>query len=185
MLSVLQPWVMERPLMQQSVMLLAMRGPDALPKDHPAKPILKWYRRCLLVNSFDHIVRQTPNEPGGGNFTGPIEHPDPTAQQMIHLQVVAGSATSLDASRAILDAVFVEYMRSVDSVPIHFHLHLMHGVQILGYHHPKEWIRWSWCKFYNMLVNGMHLFPEPQEEMDRRLSDDEDSWRERMAYPEE
>ena len=158
--SVLQDWVTELTLMQQAVLLTAIRGPDGLHKNHISKVILRWYRRCILITAFERHVfgysLEDATQPGGGSFTGPL---DPE----IH---------------GTLEQVVDEYLRSVDEIPHHFQLHLMHAVEILGYTHPIEEVREWWHVFYLRLVRDAHLNPETLEQMTRRLGDDEGQWRE-------
>src|SRR3989304_585284 len=71
MTSALQDWVHNLSLMQQSVLITACRGPDTLHKNHVAKLILRWYRRCFLISAFDKKILNTPYDGGGGSFTGP------------------------------------------------------------------------------------------------------------------
>lgn len=159
--SVLQDWVHGLTLMQQSVLIASTRGPDGLHKEHPAKSLLRWLRRCYLLSAFDRRALGSPEEPGGGSFTGPI--------------VPLEGESPFDA----LDRVEEEYLRSVDEVPHHFHLHLMHAAEILGYKHPDFIVRAWWIMFYRRLVNDAHLYPESEAQMDKRLGDDEANWRAR------
>ena len=69
--TVLQPWVATLTLMQQTVLLTAIRGPDGLPKYGPTKQLLRWYRRCILLSAMDQRVLTDPLQSGGGSFTGP------------------------------------------------------------------------------------------------------------------
>src|SRR5262245_28467293 len=48
--AVLQDWVQERPFMQQTVLLTAIRGPDGIAKYSSVKLLLRWYRRCVLLS---------------------------------------------------------------------------------------------------------------------------------------
>ena len=68
---VLQPWVLNLTYMQQSVLITSVRGPDGIRKDHVAKLLLRWLRRCFLVSAFDGRALTDPVEQGGGSFTGP------------------------------------------------------------------------------------------------------------------
>lgn len=149
--SVLQDWVHNLTFMQQSVLIAATRGPDGLHKDHVAKQILRWLRRCYLISAFDRRALTDPAENGGGLFTGPVDRP--------------------------LDEVASDYLRSVDEIPHHFHLHLMHAAEILGYKHPDREIGAWWSRFYLRMVNDAHLCPETEERMDIRLGDNQASWR--------
>lgn len=151
--SVLQDWVHGLSFMQQSVLIAAVRGPDGVKKDHVAKVLCRWLRRSFLISAFDGRALTMPDEPGGGSFTGPLV-----------------------GFESIDDAVS-EYLRTVDELPHHFQLHLMHAAQILGYKHPDEWTRSRWRWTYERLVNDLHLLPESEEAMDRRLGDVEHNWR--------
>lgn len=71
MTSVLQEWVEDLPMMQQTVLLTAVRGPDGLPKYHATKWLLRWYRRCTLLSALDGRVLSDPIERNAGSFTGP------------------------------------------------------------------------------------------------------------------
>ncbi len=65
---VIQDWAQELPLMQQSVLIAAVRGPDGIKKDHVAKVLCRWLRRSFLLSAFEGSVLETPDEPGGGQF---------------------------------------------------------------------------------------------------------------------
>lgn len=155
--SVLQPWVQDLTFMQQSVLITGCRGPDTLHKDHIAKVLCRWLRRCFLYSAFEGKIMDGPYDGGGGSFTDPCVFPS--------------------ADKPDIDAALTEYLRSVDEVPHHFHLHLMHSAEILGYRHPNPKTRAWWHKAYLRMVNDMHLLREPQEMMDARLGDNERSWR--------
>lgn len=159
---VTQTWCHAIPFMQQTVLLTAVRGPDGIPKYHPCKFLLRWFRRCSLVSSLDGCVLTTPFEPGGGSFMGP----------------------SFDAARGGFDGHWPpemddqvsEYLRALDELPHHFQLHFLHAAEIVGYKHPDRQIRAWWLKTYHRLVHDMHLWPETEEQMDLRLGDDRAGW---------
>lgn len=157
-MSVLQPWVEDLPWMQQSVLISSIRAPDGLYKGHPAKLIWRWLRRCVLYSAFDHATLTNPSQPGGGSFTGPVKD---------------------------TDAAIHNYFQHVDQVPHHAHLHFMHAAEILGYKHPAPVTRTWWRRVYEEAVNDMHLEPETEQEMDRRLSDSEKEWRKTERFPAE
>lgn len=151
MLPVIQEWVQELPLMQQTVLLTAIRGPDGVAKEHPAKEVLRWFRRCVLLAAFEQDVLLTPYQPGGGSFTGPMKR--------------------------TMEVVVNDYFNHVDELPHHFQMHLMHAAEIVGYKHPVHWISQFWREFYFQYVNALHLRPEHKIDMDRRLGDSEADWR--------
>lgn len=156
---VTQPWVHALPFMQQTVLLTAIRGPDGVEKYHPSKYLLRWYRRCTLLSAMDGHVLPNPFDNNGGSFTGPsIEVP-----------------TNGDWLPA-MDEVVSQYLRSLDALPHHFQMHLMHAAEILGYKHPDEAIRGWWRRTYHRLVNDLHLWPEEEELMDARLGDNRAAW---------
>lgn len=159
---VTQEWTWALPMMQQTVLIELARGPDTIPKYHPSKFLMRWVRRCILVSALDGRVLSDPYEPVGGSFTGPS------------LTDKQG-----DDWRPGMDKLVDEYLRAVDEMPHHFHLHLVHGVEILGYKHPNMTIRRWWEKVYMRFVNDMHMHPETEAELDRRLGDNREGWLER------
>lgn len=165
---VLQPWTFELTMMQQAVLIAGVRGPDGIRKDHVAKLLLRWYRRCFILSAFTGREMMTPWEDDGGSFTGPsVGNPHHNTEPL----PFAGEYT-----RGMLDVV-KQYLKTCDEIPHHFQLHLMHGAEILGYKHPDREIRLFWNKVYSMIVNDMHLAPELESKMDFRLGDSEGNWR--------
>jgi hypothetical protein len=118
--SILQDWVSGLTFMQQSVLLTAIRGCDGLPKYHVSKFLLRWFRRCILYSAFQGKVMTDPFTKDGGNFLGVIPAPE---------------GHNLN-DWSPLDQMAKEYLKSVDEIPHHFHLHVVHAAEILGYKHP-------------------------------------------------
>lgn len=160
--SVLQTWVNNLTMMQQTVLLTAVRGPDGLPKYGSAKLLLRWYRRCILLSAMDQAVLSTPYEVGGGSFTGP-----------------SFSALYADDWQGEMSEIVSSYLRELDAIPHHFQLHLLHAAEIVGYKHPDRNTRVWWRTTYERLVHDMHLWPETEDQLDRRLGDNRDQWLER------
>jgi len=133
--------------MQQGVLLGSVRGPDGFPKEHPAKLVLRWYRRCILFSAYMNgqalTDPWTPDQ--GGSFTGPWPK-------------------DLD-----FDAVMGLFLRTLDEHNTHFLMHLVHGAEILGYKHPDSRVREEWHRFYLRVVGALHLEPESQETLEKRL----------------
>lgn len=154
---VTQTWTHSLPMMQQTVLLAAIRGPDGMPKYTAVKMLLRWYRRCLLLSAIDGKVIDNPYDDMGGSFTGP--------------------SIGFDAEwEHGMDQIVTEYLREIDSVPHHFHMHLMHAVEIMGYKHSVRRIREWWYALYLRLVNDLHLHPESEVELDSRLGDSRSGW---------
>lgn len=164
MTAVIQPWVETLTFMQQTVLLTAVRGPDGSRKYGPTKMLLRWYRRCILRSSLEEgRTIGTPYAFGGGSFMGP-----------------SYEATTLKHDwRPPLDDIVSQYLRELDALPHHFQLHFMHAAEIVGYKHPSLAIRLWWHGSYLRLVHDMHLWPETEEQLDRRLGDSREQWLER------
>jgi hypothetical protein len=159
---VTQEWTHRLKLMQQTVLLTAIRGPDGVAKYHPSKYMLRWYRRCVLLGALDQNVFDNPYDPRGGSFTGPsYGEGEPLAREWY----------------TPMQQVFNKYLQSLDELPHHFQLHFMHAAEIVGYKHPDALIRDWWNYVYRELANDMHLEPETEEAMDFRLGDSEAQWR--------
>lgn len=163
--AVTQPWTHGISFMQQTVLLTAVRGPDGIPKYGATKMLLRWYRRCILVSSLDGCVLDNPWDRRGGSFMGPSyetkyrDLPDTWSREMW--------------------SILGDYLKDLDGIPHHFQLHLLHSFEIVGYKHPDPDIRAWFNKAYQRLVHDMHLWPETEEQMDRRLGDSREQWLER------
>jgi len=154
MKCVLQDWVQKLTFMQQSVLITSVRGCDGLAKYHISKFILRWYRRCILYSAFAKKVLSDPYEDDKGNFTGKIPRDEfPT-----------------------IESLFKAYLDNVDDVAHHFHMHLVHASEILGYKHPVPKIRKQWLQFYLECCKDLHMSPETEEHMDKRLGDSREQW---------
>lgn len=158
---VTQTWTHSLPMMQQSVLLAAVRGPDGTPKyGGGAKMLLRWYRRCILLSAMDGRVLTDPIERNGGSFTGPS----------------LDGADDQDDWEERMQVHVYAYIRELDALPHHYQLHFMHAVQIVGYKHPDPRIALFWKALYLRLVNDLHLHPESEQEMDARLGDSRSGW---------
>lgn len=92
-LGAVQEWVSTIPLMQQSVLLSAIRGPDGSPKYGTTKMLVRWLRRCVLLGSFERAAFRTPHELGGGSFTGPSISRDTLQSRLLETANAALAAT--------------------------------------------------------------------------------------------
>lgn len=167
--SALQDWVMLLSLMQQSVLMSAVRGCDGLPKRHKAKAIIKFYRRSILISAFDGEALNDPFAPGGGSFTGPIAN-------LMSDEWPVGAHTEYDARCSFLQRVADDFIDSRDELHSHYQVHIMHGFEIVGYKHPEETIREYFNAVYERLAKAYHLWPETEKQMDLRLSDNMENW---------
>lgn len=156
-LSVQPTWCLDLPLQQQSVLLLAARGPDGIAKHHPCKNVVRAYRATVLVAA----ARRRPLEWGER----------------------ADSFMSLDrfADDRSWHNDVVYFFDNVDELPHHYLMHLMHGAEIVGYHHPDVRFRRRWIGFYEAVCDDAHVMPESQGQLDRRLNDVFDDERENFV----
>lgn len=164
--NVVQYWLCTLPFMQQAVLLSAIRGPDGAPKFHPCKPLMKWYRRCIVLCAMDGKSFVDPFTPGGGSFTGPSKSVDPTDLNHAVSQWPLYMVPVVDA-----------YLEARDELPHHFQMHAMHAFEIIGYRHPNLVIRDFWNSVYVRIVRAMHLSVETLDQMNERLGDNLESWK--------
>jgi len=158
--SVLQDWVSELTYMQQSVLLTAVRGPDGSTKYGSIKMLLRWYRRCIMISALDGCVLNNPEDVRGGSFTGPS------------ISLHTGHYDWTDRAESLVD----DYIKEMDSIPLHFHNHFMHAAEIVGYKHPDATIRSWWNKVYVRFAHSFHLYPETEAKLDQRLGDTKEGW---------
>lgn len=145
-MSVQPTWMATLPLQQQSVLFLAARGPDGIGKTHPCKAIVRAYRGTVLIAA--------------------------KYGRCLHFGEDADSFMSLGDFATYRWAHQVDdFFNSHDSLPHHYLLHLYHGAQILGYHHPSEDFRERWLGFYERACHDLHMGVESCEAMDERLND--------------
>jgi hypothetical protein len=148
---------MERTLMQQAVLMAAVRCEDGTPKRHPMKDMVRLLRRAVFVSSFSGKEFDDPweDEGQGGSFSKPL------------LQ----NQTILEVTNAFID--------SRDEMSLHYYGHFMHAAHIIAVHHPDYFNREIFRALYLRMVNCLHLMPEPDEAMEQRLSDSAAAWKAR------
>lgn len=144
---VLPDWMFELTFQQQSVLILALRGPDGIAKNHPMKDVQRAYRGSVLKAA----------------AYGRLLEFDETAYTFMSMEFFANGQNWRE--------IVWRYFQHIDELPHHFHNHLMHGAQILGYKHPDERYRDRWGHFYDKCCNDAHLEPESVQKMDLRLAD--------------
>lgn len=149
MKSVLQDWVMEIPLRQQGVLVIALRGPDGVRKEDPAKPIVRTLR-ALVMNSG--------------------REGKPMAMHMRWLNDPFMSTTYVSNDRSWIEIVNA-FMDEWDAYNVHFLQHLAHAFAVVGIHYPIEQVRVNCWWFYEYTANKLHYHPETKEEIQQRLCD--------------
>lgn len=146
-MSVQPEWCLDLPLQQQSVLLLAARGPDGIAKRHPSKNVVRAYRGTVLCAA----ARKRPLAYGER----------------------ADSFMSLDrfAEEDLWKEDVEIFLDNVDSIPHHYFMHLLHGAEILGAHHPEPRFQRRWQYFYIEGCDDMHVNPESWSQLNVRLND--------------
>lgn len=153
LVSVQPEWCLRLPLQQQSVLMLASRGPDGMPKYHPCKPIHVAYRGTVLV---------------AAKYGRLLEYGE-RADSFMSLETFADDH--------LWGSAIEKFFANHDELPHHYLKKLMHGAEIVGYKHPDQRFRKRWNGFYVSMVSEMHLSIETEAEMDRRLGDwGRESW---------
>lgn len=62
-----------------------------------------------------------------------------------------------------------------DACPMHWYMHVVHAIEIVGYRHPIFDVSREFRRVYLEACVGLHLTPETLDEMDVRLSGDFDN----------
>jgi hypothetical protein len=146
--SVFQKWLFSTTMQQQSVLVLACRGPDGVKKFHATKLIVARYRASVMKAAYLGRA-MTPGEGDATTFMT-LEGFDRDPQW---------------------HTICKRFFENVDNIPHHYYMHLIHGAEIIGYKHPDELFRRRWGEFYRRCCDDLHLHHETEEQMDRRLND--------------
>lgn len=146
--SVFPEWLSDLPMQQQSVLMLATRGPDGDPKHTTFKRLLRPLRATVLKAAKYGCVL----DPGltGDSFMNTIHFLD----------------------EEMWRNVIMEYLdNDADGTVLHSYTHFMHAAEILGNMHPDPLYRDRWSLCYQLFVERLHLNPETPVQMAGRLSD--------------
>ncbi|WP_375458846.1 hypothetical protein [uncultured Enterovirga sp.] len=146
--SVVPDWFQELPLQQQSVLILALRGPDGVEKHHECKHLVRHYRATVLCAA--KYGRWLQVGEAADSFM---------------------SMASMSSEAAWDEQVLNPFFDVIDCLPHHYVAHLSHGAEILGYKHPDLLVRGHWLRCYLRFCEDRHHPPETEEQMDTRLSD--------------
>lgn len=57
---------------------------------------------------------------------------------------------------------------SIGHYPQHWHSHILHAIEVIGYRHPCHAIAAQWQEIYHSMVSSLHLNPESHEDMHYR-----------------
>src|ERR1044072_2777828 len=145
---VFQDWMFASPMQQQSVLVLACRGPDGVGKTHAVKPVVARYRASVLKAAYL------------GRSMRVDECDDTTFMSLENFSCFDH-----------WDGMLRVFFNHCDEIAHHYYMHLMHGAEIIAYKHPEELFRRRWLDFYMRCCKDLHLMPESALDLDIRLSD--------------
>ena len=144
MQSVLQDWVIELPLRFQGTLLTAVRGCDDEPKQWNRTGVA--YSPGRRLTAFIRYCFMNPADPREvGREEGAFFMPDPPSP--------------FKASE-------------FGHLPQHWYSHVMHALEIIGYHHPDLRLAGEATILYLQMVKNLHLNPESEEQQWDRLTED-------------
>lgn len=141
-MTILQRWVEDLGLRHQGVLLAAIRGCDGRPKESYEKVVVRELRG-LVLNAFD--PRELKHLRG---FM--VSYPHPEADQC-----------------------FKKFLREeVESLPVHYALHLCHAIEVIAYCHPEHNVSTTYTFRYKLFCQKFHMQPESALQMKERLTED-------------
>lgn len=149
--SVLQPWVMELPLRAQGTLLTGFRGCDLAPKNPGA--IDEQYGCSTGENT---VERQL-------------------VAYLRFLTLVPADPREIDVPGAWFQSKPPEKWKpsQLSHYPLHWYGHLMHCFEVVGYCRPFDDEHTDRARgIYTRLARALHLNPETQEQMFKRLNED-------------
>lgn len=106
----------------------------------------------------------------------PLDSPEKNVTAFIRCAVlVAFDPREIDAAKGCfmqttLDPAFK--LSSLEQYPLHWVIHVMHTLEIIGYRSTEARFSTQARKAYLSMVKSLHLNPETVEEMTERLSED-------------
>ena len=142
--SVLQDWVVDLPLRYQGTLLTSVRGCDDEPKQWTATGVA--YSPGRRITAYIRWCFMNPADPR-------------------EINAEEGAFFQSTPPRPFRPSNF-------GHLPLHWYAHVMHALEIIGYHHPSDHIRVQAHELYRSMVHGLHLNPETMEEQKQRLTED-------------
>lgn len=135
---------MELPLREQGTLLTAVRGCDDEPK--------LWMRTGVAYSP-------------GRRLTAFIRYCFMNPADLREVDYEEGSFFQSEPPQPFKPSEF-------GHLPQHWYSHVMHGLEIIAYRHPDEYLSRAAMSMYFKMVENLHLRPEMKEQMVNRLSED-------------
>ena len=142
--SVLQDWVMNLPLRHQGTLLTAVRGCDNEPKQWTKTGVA--YSPGRRITAF---VRWC--------FMNPADIREVDAEEGAFFMSTPPYPFKPSA---------------YGHLPLHWYTHVMHALEIIGYHHPNSETCVTARLLYKEMVHSLHLTPESEDQCNHRLTED-------------
>lgn len=142
--SVLQDWVMDLPKRYQGTLLTAVRGCDDEPKTWTSTGVA--YSPGRRITAF---IRWC--------FMNPADEREVDVEEGAFFMSTPPNPFSPSA---------------FGHLPQHWYSHVMHSLEIVGYHHPSENVRKQAYDMYAKMVHSLHLNVESSSQMYFRLTED-------------
>ncbi len=146
--SVLQDWTQKISTRQQGVLIIALRGPDGVRKEDPAKPIVRTLRGMVM---------------NAGRTGGPVGDEVWTDDPFMTMQWIKDEYKWTGATKNFFD--------QWDAYNVHFLQHLAHAYAVAGIHYIDDPIRRRAWKFYERCCRKLHMNPETPGNVVHRLRD--------------
>lgn len=141
-----------------------------------AAPILQYWVQCLGLRHQGVLMASVR-----GCDTAPRDDDSKLFARCVREAILrphcgnsAGAATFIQrVLRSELQRRFTGFIRDADHYPHHYMMHIIHAIEIIGYHHPDGNVRQTWKEFYEFACRRLHLNPETPEQLSGRLDADE------------
>lgn len=104
-----------------------------------------------------------------GNDLQPTPHMKPVTRWLRSLCLNNGNPENDFMDVPKLPSV-EEFEDELEYLTLHYFLHFLHSLEIVGYKHPDHDTAETALDYYLRLADWCHLAPETEEEMDERLS---------------
>lgn len=146
--NVLQEWTQKISTRQQGVLVIALRGPDGVRKEDPAKPIVRTLRGMVM---------------NAGRTGKPVGDEVWADDPFMTLQWINDPDKWVVATKM--------FFNQWDAYNVHFLQHLMHAYAVCGVHYPDSDVKQRAWQFYTRCCKKIHVHPETAVQVVYRLRD--------------
>ena len=148
---VMQDWTSTISHRQQGVMVMALRGPDGLPKESGCKNVIRSFRASVM---------------NSGDTKKPLALGEALLSK--YDKYMTMEFLSIEFKWKEVCEAFVS---DIDTYNIHFLQHFLHAAMVVAFNHPNETMRARWEYCANRIAKKLHIHLETKEEFTHRLRD--------------